>query len=450
MMKRIYCFVVYLLIALATMAQPNPIATQKIPIYILSNQQTKTQIVTMPFAKASFIDTAGMHTLANKTIISVHYVYTDYPANQSLLSLQNNRIQLLVNTFSFLQNTQIEWRVYRQTNGYSKQTAQNMLHGFVITYREPQGNTELRKKELELIKNVIPPNKPIDLQDGKRRWEKFVIKGIYPNPKEFVPYLEYGDSVIKVATTDLQKKKLLTPKEWQYFNKKDSLYTVLLVPKKITPPNIPILIKDSSIIKYFTQHTPTQPYAIVADVTASMSAYNVQLLTYLNTALQSNLLQGVCFFNDGDNKPNQQKAIGSTGGFYAVASSNAIAIQKAMLQAMQNGGGGDLPENDCEAILYTQQQFPQANSMVLIADNASPVRDTALLPQITKPIHVIISGTGMGVHTNYLNMAFATKGSIFFDDTLISDFSFFKNGKPVLIRGVWYYKNKNNTIEPWY
>ena len=37
--------------------------------------------------------------------------------------------------------------------------------------------------------------------------------------------------------------------------------------------------------------------------------------------------------------------------------------------AMRNGGGGDAPENDVEAIIDAREEWPDASNVILICDN---------------------------------------------------------------------------------
>lgn len=81
--------------------------------------------------------------------------------------------------------------------------------------------------------------------------------------------------------------------------------------------------------------------------------------------------------------------------------------------AMMAGNGGDGPENNCEALLETIKNKPDAKEYVMIADNFANVKDIALMKSINKPVHIIICGTGnFMVNTDYLDLARATKGSI--------------------------------------
>ena len=73
--------------------------------------------------------------------------------------------------------------------------------------------------------------------------------------------------------------------------------------------------------------------------------------------------------------------------------------------------GGDDAENDLEAVYKAVTTLKGYSDIVLVADD-SPVRDMSLLKRIKKPIHVIICGTAKGINSEYLKIAYQTKGSI--------------------------------------
>lgn len=125
-----------------------------------------------------------------------------------------------------------------------------------------------------------------------------------------------------------------------------------------------------------------------------------------------NLIQYYVFFNDGDNKPQEDKHIGSTGGIYGIETTNLDTVFATMETAMRNGHGGDGPVNDIEALIFGIQQCPTCTNVILIADNQVSPRDMILLPQVTKPVKVIICQLGTIVNVDLINVAAATNGSI--------------------------------------
>lgn len=79
---------------------------------------------------------------------------------------------------------------------------------------------------------------------------------------------------------------------------------------------------------------------------------------------------------------------------------------------MKKGNGGDIQENNIEAIIDGMNTNPNCKEIVLIADNYANMRDYTMIKNIKKPVRVIICGNYNGINTQYLDLARATKGSI--------------------------------------
>lgn len=93
--------------------------------------------------------------------------------------------------------------------------------------------------------------------------------------------------------------------------------------------------------------------AVVVDVTGSMQPCAASVYQWMRVETDSRKnIRFFVFFNDGDGKPNANKTIGSTGGIYGNSGENLTQILETMQTAMKNGHGGDIPENDIEAILF--------------------------------------------------------------------------------------------------
>lgn len=154
----------------------------------------------------------------------------------------------------------------------------------------------------------------------------------------------------------------------------------------------------------------------VMDVTCSMDAYIEEYLLWLSLANHCDKIYGGVFFNDGDGLSDSSKVDGKTGGIH-LASNNMDSITSTLVNAISYGCSGDDPENDLEALLFASQHYPKAKQLILIADNSSAVRDMSLLPQLHKPVHIILCasnplGENNPPHEDYVNIALATNGSI--------------------------------------
>ncbi len=90
----------------------------------------------------------------------------------------------------------------------------------------------------------------------------------------------------------------------------------------------------------------------VVDVTGSMQSCAAAVFKWMKLSQdKTKNIRYYVFFNDGDEKPNSAKVIGSTGGIYGIAANNLNKVLATMQSAIKNGNGGDIPENDIEAIL---------------------------------------------------------------------------------------------------
>lgn len=174
-----------------------------------------------------------------------------------------------------------------------------------------------------------------------------------------------------------------------------------------------VKIVDSTIIKIFKRNRWNES-AVVADFTGSMSPYISQLLLWYNLTFTSNKYSEFTFFNDGDMTPDESKKVGATGGIYYCKSGNRDTVLNTALTCVSKGFGGDTPENNIEAILYTLKKNPKIKEVILIVDNWAPMRDYSLIDKVTVPVRVVVCGYGDNpyLNTQYLDLAYKTKGSL--------------------------------------
>jgi len=152
----------------------------------------------------------------------------------------------------------------------------------------------------------------------------------------------------------------------------------------------------------------------VVDVTGSMQVCAGAVYKWMTMSFEKlNSIKYYVFFNDGDNKADGLKVIGSTGGLYGIENTNLNVVLATMKAAMKNGNGGDIPENDIEAILFGIRQCPTCTNIIHIADNQATPRDMSLLGNVTKPVKVLdCQVNGAAINVNLVNIAYKTGGSI--------------------------------------
>ena len=178
---------------------------------------------------------------------------------------------------------------------------------------------------------------------------------------------------------------------------------------------------------------------IVADVTGSMHPYTKQLQAWfiLNHMKETNLQY--TFFNDGDGKSTKEKVIGSTGGIYYFPARGIDSLFTDVIKVTRAGGGGDVAENNIEALLYAIAHAKQNyKNIVMIADNHAPIKDISLLSKLNKPVHVILCGVGSSIEEDYLNLAFHSGGTVHTMEEDIINLAKMANGQTITIHGLDY------------
>ena len=154
------------------------------------------------------------------------------------------------------------------------------------------------------------------------------------------------------------------------------------------------------------------------------------------------------FFNDGDTKKDIDKKIGATGGIYFCKAKTCDDLVNAMKLTLKKGQGGDTPENVIEAILSGIKKIRKPDNIILIADNWAKVRDLSLVTRVKIPVRVILCGVfeGMEINTDYLNIAYKTRGSLHTIEQDITELINQTSGKKFNING-FDYIIKNGSIK---
>ncbi len=176
-------------------------------------------------------------------------------------------------------------------------------------------------------------------------------------------------------------------------------------------------LPDSLIFRTLDRRPDWGRLLVVLDWTSSMYPYGAQVLRWLALEANAGRVVGLVAFNDGDDlrRPRNPKPTGQTGGVYRLRFDDPERLLAGLEAVMAAGDGGDLQENDLEALLLAQQQLPDTayESLILVADNGAGIRDIALLPRLKRPVHVILCRTeGRAIHPDYLSLAWHTGGSL--------------------------------------
>lgn len=214
----------------------------------------------------------------------------------------------------------------------------------------------------------------------------------------------------------------------------------------LTSIQIDSTFKDFVVEKVFNRHDWNE-MLIVTDMTGSMGPYIAQLFLWLKLNTIDDRIKQFVFFNDGDTRLNENKVIGQTGGIYQTKSKVYKEVEKTAIQSMLSGSGGDLEENDIEAVLRGMKLCPNCKENIMIVDNNSPVRDLELIKNIKQPVRIIICGSSGKINSEYLNLARKTKGSIHLMEQDLYDLIKFNEGETLELNGVNYKIEKNKFVE---
>jgi hypothetical protein len=422
-----------------------------LPVYKISTLSNDTMWLKMPYAKSDFIDTTGISVLQHSQILSIDLLYTDYPANDDLVQLNKSRLAAIKNLLPYsVQEKNIQWQVVRQMDGKDKLAAQNMIHGFVINYRKPV-TKEFTEKELDRVHNFIDKKK--EELEAKKPKEKInhwavmhnirpsvntvifgrFIKKVGDHPDSLAKDKRTGDSIVPFTIKQAIEKRIILPINKKDKKDSDSLFVLLQKKLEALPPgseNNDRTIQDSTVIKIL-ERVPMQNSLVVADVTASMSPWLIQLLQFLSANEVKNKFAWISCFNDGDDKNDIDKKLGTTGGIYGEPYLTALHAADLVSLTMQKGRGGDIAENVCEAIIRASEQTKNFSNIVLLADSWAPVRDISLVNNIKKPVNIVLCGNRTGVHPDYLTIALFTGGTVVANNQPPFDMTALRSGEVV-------------------
>lgn len=437
-------------------------------------------IIKMPFGKADILqikgDTASMQ---NAGYIFLDVVCTDYPTGTSLKELNQRRVDALLKRFPFLKRSHLSHiNFFRQMDGAEKEKAETMFHGLSVRYTQKQSVASM-KADLESLEDILATvvekdsleKDPVQVTAKENRDSILNLvrlkKGQLPKnnipPKyESKPY-DIGatgydktkrspyDSTLILSPKTALKRKMITKAaykayEWTnwvtlYFHRIGD--TTVVVRKEKASNELTFrdtvkrrqeqIIPDSTVLKILSR-VKWKNYSIVEDVTVSMYPYSAQLLLWLKMHSLDSATNDFVFFNDGNEMPDNEKKIGSTGGVYAKECRSFSDVKKLMKETMSKGSGGDRPENDIEALLAGEKEFPQNDFQVLIADNRAPIKDKALIKKLTKPVRVILCGANTyNINSDYLDLARKTNGSVHLMEQDIDNLVQLKEGESLKI-----------------
>lgn len=411
------------------------------PQYAFIHAVTEKHVsIACDFGKADlkFPDTAiDLNTVQ---VTAIDLVFTDYPSADPLIDLNSKRLQNLFTKYPLLAgNNSIEWQVIRQTNGAARNDALQLFHGFVIYYR-PLQSEATAGADLIKLKDLLTPEV---IKEPKRNG--FVAGDTTELRKQYE--IEDYTTVLKMPLAEALRYMHIAIREKETYKNYDSLYVYLkpaadsIISTRLKAP------EDSTVLKVFDR-MHWNNMLVVTDVTASMYPYIGQLMLWLKLHEDERRIKQFVFFNDGDDADDDKKITGHTGGIYSTSSSVLEVVEELAFKAMSNGNGGNIPENNIEALLKGQAACTSCDAVVMIVDNASPVSDMVLLKELHLPVHIILCGVHGNINTDHLAIAKATRGTVHTAEEDIQQLVNLKEGDSITVNGKKYLIKNGKFVTP--
>lgn len=410
--------------------------------YQVEESGSKVLFLPMQFGKAELTVKQRVYLtrLAKAQIAGIDLVYSDYPPQKNFSALNRKRLQNLSRVLpAAFTGDDILFRKIRQTGGADKTSAAKLVHGFYIYFRPAPGKAAALE-EVMRIKALLRTGKEKISTDTSL---KYCMQWSIQTDSLFLPDTpkNFSRTIIKMLRKQALEEELMTKEEYRDFRGYDSVYCILDISNDGCDNGVGDVSffesEDSTVSAVFRRHN-WKKATVLADVTGSMYPYTGQLLQWLKLTMTDSASRQFVFFNDGDDKEDLLKVIGSTGGIYKITTAKYDEVESTIINAMLHGSGGDAPENNIEALLSVADDKLLSDTIVMIADNWAPVKDITLLDKVTRPVKIVLCGVYGPIHPDYLNIARKTKGSLHLIEQDIYELSKMKEGDTIEIKGIEY------------
>lgn len=180
---------------------------------------------------------------------------------------------------------------------------------------------------------------------------------------------------------------------------------------------------------------------LVVDLTGSMGPYIAQVLELMTAMVEKNdkRILSIALFNDGDGRPDRSKKVGKTGGIIILQGDITLdVLGNAVIKCMKKGNGGDVMENNIEAVLQGLEVCKGCKRVMMVADNFATPRDRSLLGQVQRPMNWLLCGAYGGINTNYLDLVRENRGTLHTGTSDVKDLHLVKEGDVITIDGYGY------------
>jgi hypothetical protein len=402
-----------------------------------------THLLHMDFAGASFVRSADFRNLSADSIIGIKLVYTRFKELERFdqPELNRRRFEALEKRLpGILKQPGIRWEILEQRNAITRENAARCFHGFVVMTSRvvPSAETAVEISKMEYVLSLMKDTQyqvplRIDYKIKKRR----VSTGFYlPRNKAKLDLgirYEHKSLWFRKQEVKLVKDSIERGRSGGF-----EVHT-----KTFDPKSLP----DTMVLHTLNQIRSLKKYALVQDVTGSMSPYTIQVLIWLQ--MKPHLMQEgrFLFFNDGDNMPDEWKLPGKTGGLYLVQHTGFDTLKSVLYRSMGKGTGGDLAENNVEAILKAIEVYPEADTILMFGDNQAPVKDIRLISKVNRPVNVLLCGIQNTINPQMVEIVKRTGGKLMFPGGVWFDPQRARDGQLLTLGNrVFEYKNQKFTL----
>lgn len=330
-----------------------------------------------------------------------------------------------------IHDTLIEGKYHKQENGFESVFLPMEPGDFRL--KEDSIVEELKKVDIiavDLIYTSFPEGEDHSELNRRRAIELFMLLPKAFN-RNYIQWRIVKQTDCKKAS-DLRKYKhgfyIYYRPNPTFYEESAEIQNVLSGNKKMS---------DSTIYKVFKRNHEWKDMLAVIDVTGSMSPYTAQLLLWLKLNSSLRTVKQLVFFNDNEENSNDQSIKLDTSGIWTVESFQFPKVLKTCYKAMNKG---EHIENNLESVFYAIKKFPNdKKKIIMIADNWEDPCDMRLLPKLKElkvPVKIIVCGVNRMINTSYLDIAYATGGSIHTMEDDIIDMTKIGEGKVLKIGGL--------------
>jgi hypothetical protein len=354
----------------------------------------------------------------------IDIVYSKYPVKKGtyheIYPLLFNRLQALFSMDTALNRSDIEWNKILQTHCENNKQVSRLYHGIVIWYKtkpkEIKGSPTLTAAANTATSNSV--SVPVENTAEKLFSPQFSKEDLSDIIDHIKSSSFFPDSIRKAVVSKPADVQISIVKTYlnHILKSQEESASPENIKHYLTEINefISLYRTDETVPETFSRHSEWKNLAVVNDWTGSMYGYGAQVLQWHLQNLKRSGITSLTLFNDGDEKPDSKKRIGETGGIYSEKAENIKKIIALFYLVMLRGSGGDIPENDIEALLRARETFSNSN-LILIADNNACIKDIELVQQMGKPVKIILCGIEKDrlINPDYVTLAKITGGGIY-------------------------------------